>query len=80
MKNHEPDLCESITTLTKDDNSWLPSIINSNRRSREQALDIYIYCLKTGLFQNIIALFFSFKTRQRLLIQSIYRKVRNAFP
>jgi hypothetical protein len=83
MKNLEPDLCESITTLTKDEfiflNSCLPSIKNSNRRSKEQALAIYLYWLKTGLTQNMIALCFGFKPKQRLLIQSICRQVRSAF-
>ena len=83
MKNLDPELCESITTLTKDEfillNSCLPSIKNSNRRSKEQALAIYLYWLKTGLTQNMIALFFGFKSKQRLVIQSICRQVRSAF-
>ena len=83
IKNLDPELCESITTLTKDEfiflNTSLPTIKNSNRRSKEQALAIYLYWLKTGLTQNMIALFFGFKSKQRLLIQSICRQVRNAF-
>ena len=83
MKNLDPELCESITTLTKDEfiflSLCLPSIKNSNRRSKEQALAIYLYWLKTGLTQNMIALFFGFKSKQRLVIQSICRQVRSAF-
>ena len=83
IRNHDPELCESITTLTKDEfiflNTSLPTIKNSNRRSKEQALAIYLYWLKTGLTQNMIALFFGFKSKQRLLIQSICRQVRSAF-
>ena len=83
MRNLDEDLCKSITTLTKDEfiflTTCLDSIKNSNRRSKEQAIAIYLYWLKTGLTQNMIALFFGFKASERLLIQTVCRQVRNAF-
>lgn len=80
LKNLSSELCSSITNLTKDEFIFLcneiKSLKNSSIRTNEQAIAIYLYWLKTGLSQKLIALYFGLKSR--LTIQNICRQVREA--
>ena len=80
LENLDSELCISITNLTKDEFIFLfkdiKSIKKSSKRTKEQAIAIYLYWLKTGLSQKMIAIFFGFKSR--LSIQKICRQVREA--
>jgi hypothetical protein len=63
-------LCFSYTELTKDEftlilNSLI-SLNNSPVRSKEQALPIYLFWLKSGIQQSPIATIFGLDSRQRV--------------
>ena len=63
-------LCFSYTGFTKDEftlilNS-LTSLNNSPVRSKEQALAIYLFWLKSGIQQSLITTIFGFDSRQRV--------------
>ena len=63
-------LCFSHTGFTKDEFylilNELKSLKNSPQRSREQALAIYLFWLKTGIAQNTINAIFGLDMRQKI--------------
>ncbi len=65
LSNIENEFCLQITSHSKDEfiliNSYVKSLKNSPKRTKEQALAVYLFWLTTGSTQNLIALFFGFK-------------------
>ena len=67
MENLDPELCALITTLKKMNLFFLtclPSIKNSNRRSNEQALAIYLYWLKLVLLKIFLCFLVSNQNKE----------------
>ena len=74
------DLCLKVTGFTKDEFfvicETVKSLKKSPTRSKEQAIAIYLFWLKTGLDQNSIALYFGLKNR--FIVQKCCHQTRTA--
>ena len=80
LKTLNNDLCYQITGFTYQEffllNTMLMSLRNSPTRTKEQALAVYLFWLKTGPSQNIKALCFGLSDRNA--IQKYCHSVRTA--
>ena len=69
------------TGFTKDDFFFILNELkwlkNSPARSREQALAVYLTCLKTGITQFTLSAFFGIESRQK--ISNMWFQVSEAF-
>ncbi|CAF0933705.1 unnamed protein product [Brachionus calyciflorus] len=74
------ELCCKTTGFTKDEVYFIfneiKSIISSENRSKLQSIVVYLFRLKTGLYQKMIANLFEFEHRQT--VSYIYAQVRSA--
>ncbi|XP_065675501.1 uncharacterized protein LOC136091722 [Hydra vulgaris] len=70
INNVTTEFCFQNTGFTKDEFLYLVSelktIKNSFKRSKEQALAVYLFWLKTGLDQNSIACYFGLSCRSKV--------------